>query len=72
VHTETENDASVGTSDSSVGKATHDCELQSLPVSYASSNSGIHALSSRSPGTVSKSSAARQMRATRHSIQMHL
>jgi hypothetical protein len=72
VHIETEDDASVGTLDSSVGEATHDCELQSLPVSCVSSNSGIPARSSRSPGTVSKSSAARQMCATCHSIQMHL
>jgi hypothetical protein len=72
VHIETENDASVGTSDSPVSEATHDCELRSLPVSYASSNSGIRALSSRSPRTVSKSSAARRMCTTCHSVQMHL
>ncbi len=61
-----ENDASVGTSDNPVGEATHDRELRSLPVSYASSNSGIRALSSRSPRTVSKSCAARRMCTTRH------
>ena len=45
--TETENDASVGTSDSSLGYATQECELRLLPTSYASSESRTRAGSAR-------------------------
>ena len=60
--TETEKDASVGTSESSVGDKTREGELRSLHTSYASSERGIRAVSSSSRRTVSTSSAARRIR----------
>ena len=54
----------MGTSESSPGDKTREGKLRSLPMSYASSERGIRALSSSSRRTVSTSSAARRIRAS--------